>query len=421
MKKKNNIPLKERAPNFQFAQFIKPAFRDYTKYTIIRAWRRVWKTYWAFQWILLMMIENPWSKWLWVDTIQSNLKKYIERYVKEILGRLIETVHIDYQSYIITFDNWSVLDMGSAERPENLEWFWYDYAVLNEAWIILKKDWLWRKTLQPMLMDAQVKIVWTPKWKTDHLYYELSQQCKASKNWVEYHYTCYDSPYINQEELENIKDEIAWFLWLQEYMAEFVDVYENSLIDQERLRYYDSLDINDFDRIYAHADTTHTWKTTSDYFCLMLIWEHRKSKLYYVIDFILEKLDVEKQARQSIIMYSQYQKRIKKFTYDEKANQWFGFWIKKLAREEYNISLPIEEQKYPNDKIQHFTPHVPHFKSNRVYLPSNHKHINRWKNQLIAFPEKWINDDFVDWLSGALDNFKWKEKKKKTTLAVIKQ
>lgn len=408
-------------PNFQFADFIKPAFADRTKYTIIRAWRRVWKTYGAFQWILYQLVKNPWTKWLWVDTIQSNLKKYIERYVKEILWDFWGTIKVDNQSYIITFMNGSILDLWSAERPENLEWFEYDYAVLNEAWIILKKEWLWRKTIQPMLMNAQVKIVWTPKGKTDHLYHELSSQCSTSKNWKEYHYTCYDSPFINQEELEDIKNEIAWFLWLQEYMAEFVDVYENSLIDEEVLRWYENIDINDFDELYMHCDTTHTWNTTSDYFCSLVLWKNRKDQNFYVVDFVLRKMDVEKQARATIVLYIQYGKKIRKLTYDEKANNWFWFWIKKLAKEEYWISLPIEELKYPSDKIAHFTPHVPHFKSNRVYLPSNHKEIITAKNQLLAFPTKWINDDFVDWLSGTLDNVHIGNKSKKTPLAVIKQ
>jgi phage terminase large subunit-like protein len=121
------------------------------------------------------------------------------------------------------------------------------------------------------------------------------------------------------------------------------------------------------------------------------------------------------------VLYIQYGKKIRKLTYDEKANNWFWFWIKKLAKEEYWISLPIEELKYPSDKIAHFTPHVPHFKSNRVYLPSNHKEIITAKNQLLAFPTKWINDDFVDWLSGTLDNVHIGNKSKKTPLAVIKQ
>jgi phage terminase large subunit-like protein len=92
-------------------------------------------------------------------------------------------------------------------------------------------------------------------------------------------------------------------------------------------------------------------------------------------------------------------------TYDEKSNQWFWYWIKKLAKEEYNISLPIVALWYPNDKVAHFTPHIPHFIANRVYLPSRHKDLQEAETQLIAFPTKWVHDDFVDWLSWVLDNY----------------
>jgi hypothetical protein len=111
-------------------------------------------------------------------------------------------------------------------------------------------------------------------------------------------------------------------------------------------------------------------------------------------------------------MYLKYHSRIKKLTYDEKANQWFWLWIKKLAREEYKISLPIEELKYPNDKVTHFEPHIPHFIANRVYFPWSHKDLTEAETQLLAFPTKWVHDDFVDWLSWVLDNFaviKWKK------------
>jgi predicted phage terminase large subunit-like protein len=104
-------------------------------------------------------------------------------------------------------------------------------------------------------------------------------------------------------------------------------------------------------------------------------------------------------------MYQKWESKVTKFTYDEKANQWFWFWVKKLAKEEYWISLPIRELKYPSDKVTHFTPHVPHFRANRVYLPKNHKRINTLVDQIIAFPTKEVNDDAVDLLSGLLDNF----------------
>ena len=171
-------------------------------------------------------------------------------------------------------------------------------------------------------------------------------------------------------------------------MAEFVDLYEGSILTPDDLRYYDTINLEDFTEVYIHADTTHTGKTTSDYFCAVVLGMNKKDKNFYVLDFILEKMDVEKQASSCISLYSKYDKKVKKMTYDEKSNQGFGFWIKKLAKEEYNISLPIQELKYPNDKITHFEPHVPHFKANRVYLPKNHPRINIATDQILAFPTK---------------------------------
>jgi predicted phage terminase large subunit-like protein len=189
-----------------------------------------------------------------------------------------------------------------------------------------------------------------------------------------------------------------------------------SLINESDIRYYTSINIDDFDELYLHADTTHTGNLTSDYFCAGVIGKSKDNK-YYLLDFKLEKIDVEQQARSIIPLYQRYSNKIKKVTYDEKANQGFGYWIKKLAREEYNLSLPIEELKYSSNKEAHFEPHVPHFKANAVYLPQDHKSIHQAVAQLTSFPSKTVHDDFVDMLSGCLDNFK--NDKNKTTVGIF--
>lgn len=211
--------------------------------------------------------------------------------------------------------------------------------------------------------------------------------------------------FFTQETIDKIQEDEWPVSFNQNYMLIPIDAYEDWFIKREHLRYYDHINIEEFDNIYIHADTTHTAKATSDYFCWMVLWENKKDKNFYIIDFILEKIDTEAQARWIINLYLKYHNRVKKLTYDEKANQWFGFWIKKLAKEEYNISLPISELRYPRDKVTHFEPHIPHFIANRVYLPSRHKDLQEAELQLIAFPTKWVNDDFVDWLSWVLDNY----------------
>jgi predicted phage terminase large subunit-like protein len=397
--------MNKKVVKIYYSDFIRDAFCSKAKNVIIRAGRQTGKTYGATQKAILYAVKNRDAKILWVDTVQGNIKRYIDEYFRLIASDLWQTIEYDKQTYTLTFANGSRIYFGSAERPENLEGFAYDLVILNEAGIILKKDGLWHKTIQPMTKKAQTFFIGTPKGKTNAIYFELSQLAGTSEQWEEFHYSCFDSPFWTKEQLDDIKKQVPSYIWLQEYLAEFVDVYENSMIEFADLRFYQHVDINSFDKVYMHADTTHTGKTTSDYFSLVVLAENKKDKNYYVLDFILDKLDVEQQARQSIVMYQKFKDKVKKFTYDEKANQGFGFWIKKLAREEYNLSLPIQELKYPSDKISHFTPHVPHFKANRVYLPSSHRSISIAQDQLLAFPTKNVNDDFIDGIAGVLDNF----------------
>lgn len=385
-------------------EFISDALLSDKKFKIIKAGRRTGKTYNAIAVCIAKLLATPNTSMLHVDTTQDNLRKYQQRYYKKQLGQYFPYPDWKGEQYKPTFTlaNGSYIDFGSAERPENLEGFGYDIILLNEAGIILKNENLWFNTLLPMTQKSKdVYIIGTPKGK--NLFKTLYDT--QAPDYVSYTFSAYDSPYWDDEQLEQIKSKVPAYIWKQEYLAEFIDAYENSILEYEDLRFYDYLNLDDFDNIYMHADTTHTGKETSDFFSIVAIGENKKDKNFYVIDFILQKVDVEKQARSSIVMYQKFQNKIKKFTYDEKSNQGFGFWIKKLAKEEYNLSLPIVELKYSKDKVTHFTPHVPHFKANRVYLPNNHPQITTATDQLLAFPLKGVHDDFVDGISGAMDNF----------------
>lgn len=221
--------------NLQIADYILDPFQDQKKYVIIRAGRRLGKTYNAFIWMLVMLMQNPKSRGLWIDTIQTNLDKYIDRYILTILGPASNTIKIDRQKHIITFQNGSTLDMGSSERPENLEGFGYDFAVLNEAGIILKSEDLWLKTIQPMCKDAQVKIIGTPKGI--NYYYDLSELCKTEDDWVEYYYPAtgeYKLPngqlIYEPEYLQKVQKSVPESIWNQEYLALFTSGSDENIL-----------------------------------------------------------------------------------------------------------------------------------------------------------------------------------------------
>ena len=284
-------------------------------------------------------------------------------------------------------------------------------SVKNPDIIQKNYDKITGETFGAMTKEGKAQIYFL--WNTineDGVVRRFANDKKHDKNWrVFWQPLIVDEviqwKFFTEDTIERIRSKEGERAFNQNYLLIPIDRYGEGIVKTEDLRYFEHASLDDFDALYMHADTTHTGKTTSDYFSLGVLGESKKDKNFYMLDFVLKKCDVETQARASIVMYQKFQSRVKKFTYDEKANQWFWFWIKKLAKEEYGISLPIEELKYPNDKITHFEPHVPHFKANRVYLPSNNPMITTATDQLLAFPTKWVNDDFVDLCSWLLDNF----------------
>ena len=207
---------------WEFSEFLYPAFYNNKKYTCIAAGRRTGKTYQAAMWILTQLLTQQ-KTGLWVDTVQTNLHNYIERYFQPLMGFLWKRVKYDKQKIKLVLPSKSYLDFRSAEKPQSMEGFEYDYVVLNEAGIILKKKELWKNTIQPMCKNAEVKIVGTPKGK--NYFYELfTEMPRISPNeWASFKFSAYDSPFWETEALEELRRTASTDVWQQEYLGEFVE------------------------------------------------------------------------------------------------------------------------------------------------------------------------------------------------------
>lgn len=206
-----------------FYEYFYNAFYDSNKYSVITARRREGKTLHAVLYLFHQLQSNPNSKALWVDTVQANLDKYYDRYWAFHLSEFVKKGIIKYnrQSHILTFSNGSTIDFASAERPENLEGFGYDYIICNEAGIIFKKDALWDNTIAPMAKNARkVLLIGTPKGQNK--FYELSKRENISSEWKTFRINPEKSFEWTQEELEQSKMEVPEMVFRQEYCGEFV-------------------------------------------------------------------------------------------------------------------------------------------------------------------------------------------------------
>ena len=147
-------------------------FRSATRNKVIVKGRRFGLTRGFAQYAIESMLDGV-SPILWVDTVNTNIARYVDRYFVPVLRQIPANVWDWRSSKKELRIGESVCDLRSADIPENIEGFGYKLIILNEAGIILKDEYLWHNTLRPMMIDFNSPILagGTPKGK--NLFYRL--------------------------------------------------------------------------------------------------------------------------------------------------------------------------------------------------------------------------------------------------------
>lgn len=212
------LPIK----NFPKQQQI---FNSTARFVVVPKGRRFGATRGAANDFIKSALQDEFKKGLWVDTVNSNIERYVERYFLPALNKLPESMWSwRKQQKILTIKD-AYIDFRSADTPETLEGFGYDKAFLNEAGIILKSEYLWYNAIRPMLWDHKPRtvIAGTPKGKG--VFYQLYQR-GLDTTQVDYkslHFTSFDNPYIQHdlimEDIKNSPERVV----KQEIYAEFLD------------------------------------------------------------------------------------------------------------------------------------------------------------------------------------------------------
>jgi hypothetical protein len=208
-------------PRLLIPSFLAPAYKDTRPIVVIKAGRRIGKTKnfvtWEIHELDQVKPDGQLKRGLWIDTTQSNIDKYIDRYFRPTLSRMNywQDCKWNQQKKILTLWNGNTIDFGSSERPELLEGFGYDVAVINEAGIALKKAKLWDNTIYPMIKNAKTRLIGTPKGKNkfESLYWQ----------YPHYTFTAYDSPFWTEKELVAAKSSMTQEAYRQEILAEFIE------------------------------------------------------------------------------------------------------------------------------------------------------------------------------------------------------
>ena len=199
-------------------------FGSTTRNKIIAKGRRFGLTRGFANYAIEQMLEGL-TPILWVDTINKNIARYVERYITPALRPLPSS----FWSWKVSKNELrigsAIMDLRSADIPENIEGFGYKLILLNEAGIILKDEYLWHNTLRPMMIDFNCPIMagGTPKGK--NLFHRLYAKGASGQfpDWESFHFTTYDNPFLNAAAIEDIVKDMPEAVRDQEIMAQFLD------------------------------------------------------------------------------------------------------------------------------------------------------------------------------------------------------
>lgn len=117
------------------------------------------------------------------------------------------------------------IDFWSLEDPNSGRGFDYDVVIIDEAAKAKKLKEAWKQTIRPTLTDrkGEAWIFSTPKGTTNY-FYELDIETRHFDNWARFHFTTYDNPFIDPQEIEEAKGQTDTLTFQQEYLGEYVDL-----------------------------------------------------------------------------------------------------------------------------------------------------------------------------------------------------
>ena len=167
------------------------------------------------------------SPQLWVDTVNGNIDRYVERYFYPVLKN-IPTKYWTWRQQKKELDIFGRrVDFRSADQPERIEGFAYRYMFLNEAGIILRNESLFYNSISPMMLDFKPNVIigGTPKGKG--LFHSLAMKAKSDepkyKDWEYFHFTSFDNPFLTAADIEELSSDWPEVVRRQEIYAEFLD------------------------------------------------------------------------------------------------------------------------------------------------------------------------------------------------------
>ena len=189
--------------NYSPHKFQNQIHDDTARFKVVVAGRRFGKSVFARHQCLLNALYEPGLYWIVNPTYRQGKQIHWHELKKEIPHELVD--YKNEQELSIHLVNGSRIEIKGADNENALRGVGLKGVVIDEA--ADQKSKVWEEIIRPTLLDSQGWAVFIGTPKGFNWFYELYLKGeKGSKvydpEWVSYHFTSYDNPYLKKNDLE---------------------------------------------------------------------------------------------------------------------------------------------------------------------------------------------------------------------------
>jgi predicted phage terminase large subunit-like protein len=209
-------------------------YNDPARFKVIAAGRRTGKTQLAAWTLILAALQATKGKVFYVAPTQQQARDVIWHTILDLGKDVISSAHVN--NLEIKLINGISINLKGGDRPETMRGVSLNYVVLDEYADV--KPEVWELILRPALADLKGKAMFIGTPMGRNHFYDLYRAAEmgALEDYKSWHFTSYDNPYLDVDEVESAKRTMSSFSFRQEFMASF-EAQGSEIFKEEWIKY----------------------------------------------------------------------------------------------------------------------------------------------------------------------------------------
>jgi phage terminase large subunit-like protein len=295
--------------NIELLPWQQEVFEAEERFKIVAAGRRTGKSRLAAWMLIINALQTEKGHVFYVAPTQGQARDIMWNTLMELGNPVISGSHVNNMQ--IKLINGATISLKGADRPETMRGVSLKFLVLDE-YADMKPS-VWETVLRPALADQKgsALFIGTPLGRNH--FYDLYKYAELGDDstYRAWHFTSYDNPLLDPEEINTAKQSMSSYAFRQEFMASFEalgseifkeDWLEFSNEEPEDGDYYIAIDLAGFADVASNA----TGKSKKlDATAIAIVKANTDG--WWVADIVYGRWDIKKTARKIFEAVSYYQ------------------------------------------------------------------------------------------------------------------